>query len=146
MSGSTLDATLLALRFAAALVLLGFVGAVFAVLWADYRAAVRALEASRRQHGRLIVLDGTAQGLGVSYPLMAVTTLGRSPANTIVLDDSFASQEHALVVQRAGQWWLEDRRSSNGTRLNGEPITEPVVISSGDVIEIGRVSLRIELE
>ena len=86
-----------------------------------------------------------AELVGASFPLLPLTTLGRGPTNTVVLNDSFCSQEHALVAQRAGQWWLEDRNSSNGTRLNGEPVSEPVVVSSGDVIGIGRIDLKVEL-
>jgi len=78
--------------------------------------------------------------------LRPLTSLGRAPTNTIVLDDTFCSHQHARVLRRDGQWWLEDQNSSNGTRLNGEPISEPVVLSSGDVIGIGQLELRVELE
>ncbi len=157
---------LLALRLLAAAALLAFLGGVFLVLWRDYRATVGAGAAHER--GRLVVIgvnddaravpdeaDGVlregvpvpdvAELAGMSFPLLPLTTLGRAPTNTIVLNDTFCSQEHALVAQRGGQWWLEDRNSSNGTRLNGEPVYEPVVVSSGDVISIGRIELKVEL-
>ena len=170
------DVVLLILRGITSLVLLGFVGAVFWVLWRDYRLASSAAGEGRR-HGRLVVvqagqdiataspgdgdtptteLSGTAEAVqaalqvgelaGASFPLLPLTSLGRAPTNTVVLNDTFCSQEHALVTRRGGQWWLEDRNSSNGTRLNGLPVNEPVVLSSGDVIGIGRVQLKIELE
>ncbi len=139
---------LLALRVAAALLLLGFLGAVVIVVWRDYRAAAVVVAASSRQRGRLVVVaaaNGAVEN-GGSFPLLPLTSLGRAPTNTVVLHDSFCSQEHALVTQRGGQWWLEDRHSSNGTRLNGDPVREPVVLSSGDVIGVGQVELKIELE
>lgn len=169
------DVLLLILRGVTSLVLLGFVGAVFWVLWRDYQLASAAGEG--RRHGRLVViragpdvataspidaeaptteLPGTAEAVeaalrmgelvGASFPLLPLTSMGRAPTNTVVLNDTFCSQEHALVTRRGGQWWLEDRNSSNGTRLNGLPVTEPVVLSSGDVIGIGRIQLKIELE
>lgn len=166
----SVEGVLLILRVAAGLVLLGFLAAVFAVVWRDYRATACAVEQEHRQRGRLIVIrsgagvsihaeGATTSGpagttppakggdlVGASFPLLPLTRLGRAPTNTIVLNDTFCSQEHALVTRRGRQWWLEDLRSSNGTRLNGEPINEPVVVSSGDVIGIGRVELKVDLE
>ncbi len=144
----SVETILLALRVVAGALLLGFLAAIFGVLWRDYRAAARTMAGSKRQHGRLVVIrahDSAAEA-GTAYPLLPVTTLGRGPLNTIVLNDAFASQEHALVSWRGGQWMLEDRSSSNGTLLNREPVLEPVVISSGDVIGIGQVELKLELE
>jgi len=148
----SVDVLLLILRVATAAVLLAFSGAMFVVLWRDYHASARVAEGVQRQQGRLVVVraDGMLHDggelLGVTFPLLPLTSVGRAPTNTIVLEEPFASQEHALVTRRGGQWWLEDRDSSNGTRLNGQQVTVPVVLSSGDVIEIGRVQLRIELE
>jgi pSer/pThr/pTyr-binding forkhead associated (FHA) protein len=67
-------------------------------------------------------------------------------SNTVVIEDSFASTEHARLSQRTGRWWLEDLGSTNGTRLNGEPLTAPAIVTTGDEIGIGHVRLRIELE
>ena len=78
--------------------------------------------------------------------LVMSTSLGRSPTNTVALNDSFASGEHALIMLRGGQWWLEDRGSSNGTLLNGYRVEEPVVLSAGDIIVVGQVELKLELE
>ena len=141
-----MDVVLLALRAVTTLLLLAFLAAVFVILWRDYRATASAVEEGQRQRGRLVVIRSPDGVAGTSYPLLPLTSLGRSLTNTIVLLDTFCSQEHALVTWRGGQWWLEDRNSSNGTLLNGEPVTEPVVVSSGDVITVGRVELKVELE
>jgi hypothetical protein len=140
---------LLGLRIIVGLLLVGFLSAVFVVLWRDYRAAAGAVSQGARRLGRLVVIHSEDNGVapvGTVYPLLPLTSLGRGPANTIVLPDSFCSQEHAVVSWRSGQWWLEDRRSSNGTQLNGDPVEEPVVVSSGDVIGVGRVQLKLELD
>ncbi len=142
------DVVLLILRLVTGALLLAFTGGVFWVVWRDYRAAAQLTTEGQRRYGRLVVLPAGEDGLppGHSFPLLPLTTLGRAATNTIVLDDTFCSQEHALLTRRGGQWWLEDRASSNGTQLNGQPVREPVVISSGDVIGVGRVQLKIELE
>jgi len=89
--------------------------------------------------GMLIPSPGTA------FALLPLTSIGRALTNAVVLDDTFISSEHALLTLRAGQWWLEDRGSSNGTLLNGEPVSEPIIVSTGDVVSIGQIALRIEL-
>jgi len=83
---------------------------------------------------------------GEEYPLLSLTSLGRAPTNTISINDTFASSEHALLAMRNGQWWIEDRRSRNGTLLNDIPVTEPMVIIHGDIIGIGSIKFRLELE
>ncbi len=144
----TLDAFLLALRIIAGMLLLAFTGALFVMIWRDYRAISQEVASRTRRRGRLVVQHTNNINLkpGASFPLLPLTSLGRAPTNTIVLNEPFASGEHALVTLRGGQWWLEDRNSSNGTLLNGDRIQEPVVLSSGDLIAIGSVELKLELE
>jgi len=97
----------------------------------------------RRKRGRLMMMNGDQPTV---YPLLPLTTLGRAPTNTIVLEDGFASADHALITLRGGQWWLEDRSSANGTLLNGEALQGPTVVSSGDVIGIGVAELKLQLD
>jgi pSer/pThr/pTyr-binding forkhead associated (FHA) protein len=75
-----------------------------------------------------------------------VTSIGRSPSNTVVIADTYASSQHALLAWREGHWWLEDRESRNGTRLNGELVEEPRLVSTGDVIRLGQTKLRLEVD
>lgn len=142
------DYVLLGLRVLAGGLLLAFLGAVFVVLWRDYRTAAEAVSEERRRRGRLVVIDSPKGdvAIGDTFPLLPLTSLGRAPTNTIVLSEPFCSQEHALLTRRGGQWWLEDRNSSNGTLLNGELVREPIVVSSGDVVGIGQLLFKIELE
>ncbi len=140
---------LFSLRVIAGGLLLGVLAVLFAVMWRDYRGAVAQVEASRRAYGRLAVVEETAEGylpMGKLYPLLPLTSIGRSPTNTIHIPDDFASSEHALIALRGGQWWLEDRQSRNGTTINGLGLTQPVIITDGDVIGIGKRLFRLELE
>jgi pSer/pThr/pTyr-binding forkhead associated (FHA) protein len=148
----SLDWIILALRVAAmALLYLLMLGAV-AVIWRDWRATVRQVEgarqASARSLGRLVVVQGGQTDLlpGQAFPLGVLTGLGRAPSNTVIVEDPFASNEHALLAFREDRWWLEDLGSRNGTLLNGERLRAPAIVATGDEIGIGGVRLRIELE
>lgn len=145
----TTDLILLLLRFISGLLLFGVLLALFLILWREYRSTLVQVEARRRSYGQLVALreiDGRLMLTGEDYPLLPLTSLGRSPTNTIPISDTFASSEHALVAMRNGQWWLEDRNSRNGTLLNDLPVTEPMVITHGDIISIGNLKFRLELE
>jgi pSer/pThr/pTyr-binding forkhead associated (FHA) protein len=100
-----------------------------------------------RSLGQLVVVDAGKTDLlpGHAFPLTVVTGLGRALSNTIVIEDAFASSEHALLALRDGRWWLEDLDSRNGTQLNGERLNAPAIVATGDEIGIGGVRLRIEL-
>jgi pSer/pThr/pTyr-binding forkhead associated (FHA) protein len=144
-----MDILLLVLRFLLAGLLYAFLGAVVLMLWRDLRQATTERE-SARPTGRLVVLQtpaDEAQGPAIDtvFPLRSVTSIGRSPSNTLVISDTYASSQHALLTQREGQWWLEDRNSRNGTVVNGRRIEEPTVVSSGDIIGVGRTQLKLEI-
>ncbi len=124
-----------------------FCGLIY-FLWRDYQSAAIQVEAQRRIYGTLVALtneDGSSRQEEQRYPLLMRTTIGRAPTNTVQVLDTFASAEHALIYLQQGQWWLEDRHSKNGTRLNGDDITEPVVITHGDIITVGNINFRLEL-
>jgi hypothetical protein len=143
------ETALFTLRIISGITLLLLLMLIFVALWRDFKGAVHKTEAVRRVYGQLAALhevNDSYIATGINYPLQQVTSLGRSPTNTITLDDSFASSEHAVVALRSGQWWLEDRQSRNGTTLNEILITQPVVITDGDIIGIGRMRFRIELD
>lgn len=139
---------LLALRILAALLLLSFTGAILLLLWRDFRLTSKEIEKQNIPRGKLIVLASDTDDviLDSEYPLLPRTSIGRAPTNTVHLADNFASNEHAVVAYRGGNWWLEDRGSSNGTNLNGDDIKEPVIVSNGDLIGVGRVTLRLQFE
>ncbi len=145
----TLELTLFALRVVSGGLLLIILILLFAAIWRDYRSAVRQIELTRRVYGRLVELDTDDDNPAISrraFPLMPITSFGRAPTNSIVLDDDFASSEHCVVALRGGQWWLEDRSSRNGTTINGVLINQPVIVTTGDIIGIGQLRFRLELE
>ena len=68
------------------------------------------------------------------------TTVGRSPDCDVFLDDVTVSRRHALVVQRNGQFFIEDKGSLNGTFLNRRRI-ESGPLEDGDEVQIGKYRL-----
>jgi hypothetical protein len=65
-----------------------------------------------------------------------VTVIGRSEDCHVVIDDRQASRHHARITQTEDGYVLEDLDSKNGTFLNGQLLTVPVVLKDGDVIGI----------
>jgi ABC-type multidrug transport system ATPase subunit/pSer/pThr/pTyr-binding forkhead associated (FHA) protein len=67
-------------------------------------------------------------------------TVGRSATNTIVVDDALASRVHAYLVAVPGGMELRDNRSSNGTFVNGERVSN-TLLRPGDTVAIGNTDL-----
>lgn len=147
-----LDVVIFLLRLTLAAILYAFLGIVFIAIRRDLRAVSRrAEETVAGEHlGHLVVVAAGETSLlpGQRLPLAPLTSLGRAGTNTVVIPDVFASAQHALLTWRAGRWWLEDLGSKNGTLLNDAPIPAngPVVVGPGDVIGIGQVRLKLEVE
>jgi class 3 adenylate cyclase len=81
---------------------------------------------------------------GRRHPIKGSCSLGRSAANTIVLESPKVSRRHALIhLQNIGELWLIDFGSSNGTFLNKRRIHHPIRLSDGDEITIGDQVLKV---
>jgi hypothetical protein len=71
-------------------------------------------------------------------------TFGREPENSLVLESSFCSRNHAAIervvdLQGTARYQLVDVGSSNGTFLNQQRLlaNQPAVLEVGSVIKIG---------
>ena len=74
---------------------------------------------------------------GRCHPIKGSCSLGRTAANTIVLESPKVSRRHALIhLQNIGELWLIDFGSSNGTFLNKRRIHHPIRLRDGDHITI----------
>src|SRR5436853_6604733 len=75
---------------------------------------------------------------GQCHPIHGTCSIGRTAANTIVLESPKVSRHHAVIhLQNIGEFWLIDFGSSNGTFLNKRRIHQPVRLNDGDQIAIG---------
>jgi len=74
-----------------------------------------------------------------------VVRLGRAPDNNFVLDAPSVSRYHAALSYEDGKPpVITDLGSTNGTFINGEPLTEPRAITSHDLIFLGGFLLHID--
>ena len=138
-----MDVTLVlfGLRLLGAAVLLVFMLVMGWLVYGEMRSSTAVLQTANQPRGLLHMLNSDQE----PFPLLPLTRLGRAPSNAIVVDDGFTSSEHALIVLRGQRWWLEDLESRNGTLLNDVPLTEPAVISAGDVVTIGQTRFKVEI-
>ena len=71
-------------------------------------------------------------------------SIGRQTTCDIVIADHNVSRVHAEIKVVQGSWKIDDRGSTNGTRVNGIVIVEPTPLASGDVIAFGAVNIHFE--
>jgi hypothetical protein len=134
--------TLWLIRILFLLLLYAFLFMVVRVLLRDLRVASR----GPAELGRLVVVASprAEPPVGTSFPLDALTTLGRDVNNAIVVDDPFASSEHAILTFRGRAWYVEDLVSTNGTYVNGVPVERVAPVGFGDEVQVGEVRFRLD--
>ena len=101
-------------------------------------SAVEAEPVVRQVHS-LVLDDGTRFELTNDKNI-----IGRQTTCDIVIADHNVSRVHADIRVVHGTWQIDDRGSTNGTRVNGTVIVEPTPLASGDVIAFGAVNIRFE--
>jgi Protein of unknown function (DUF3662)/Inner membrane component of T3SS, cytoplasmic domain len=87
----------------------------------------------------LVLTDGRRVQVGTE-PLV----IGRLPECGVVLADSNVSRRHAELRRAGDSVVLTDLGSTNGTRVNGAPIRERVLVS-GDEVSVGSTRLIFEM-
>ena len=88
----------------------------------------------------LVVRSGGGRAGETFHPAGERTAIGRSPDCEIFLDDVTVSRQHALLVERDGQFYIQDEGSLNGTFLNRSRI-ESAQVDDGDELQIGKYKL-----
>lgn len=104
--------------------------------------AGRAKGRSRGAPSVLRVIEPEAER-GRSFPLADELTVGRAAGCQVTLDDTYVSQLHARVFRREGKLFVEDLGSTNGTYLNRAKVAGPMVMSTGDRLQVGSVVLEL---
>ena len=127
-----------------------FLALLYVFLYRVVRALLRDLRAATHEGtgelGRLVVVaspNGEHEA-GQVFALDAITTMGRDVNNAIVVDDPFASAEHAILTYRGRAWYLEDLGSTNGSYVNGRPVDGVAALGFGDELQVGQVRFRLE--
>jgi hypothetical protein len=102
----------------------------------------RASRASRGTPSQLLVTAGDLAGTTIPLTGQQIT-IGRANDATLVLNDDYASTRHARLFPQDGQWIVEDLGSTNGTFLDRQKVTQPVSVSVGVPIRIGKTVLEL---
>lgn len=99
---------------------------------------------SRKRSWRLVVVEPKAEQ-GQAFAIDGEATMGRGGGCNIPLTfDTFVSQVHARAFDRDGNLWVEDLGSTNGTFVNGDQLTQAMMLKKGDRVKIGETVLEAE--
>jgi pSer/pThr/pTyr-binding forkhead associated (FHA) protein len=137
MSGQVL----LALRVLLAASLYAFLGAALLILWRDLKRQAEILAASQSPPLTLLAKE---EQITFHFTKPEVI-IGRDPTCDASLAHKTVSTEHARLSYHHNQWWLEDLQSTNGTFLNEQAVSAPIVITTGDLLRCGQVVMSIRV-
>ncbi|MEZ5381399.1 MAG: FHA domain-containing protein [Microthrixaceae bacterium] len=86
---------------------------------------------------------GAAEWRGRAMAMAPHVTIGRDPDSTLPIADNYLSHQHARIVERDGDYLLEDLGSTNGTYLNGKRMTAPAPLRRGDRVQAGNLVVEV---
>jgi hypothetical protein len=91
--------------------------------------------------GAALVIRAGGGRAGESFPLEGDRmSVGRRPESDVFLDDVTVSRDHALIVRRGSDYYLDDSGSLNGTYVNRRRIDSHRLVD-GDELQIGKYKL-----
>lgn len=97
------------------------------------------------QQAAVVVIGGP--WAGHRFSLGESNAIGRTPSSDIPLPSAAVSHRHAEIYAVEGEHWICDLGSTNLTSVNGRRVgNEPCKLAPGDVIRVGDVDLRFELD
>lgn len=146
------DQLLTLLKFVLLGLLYLFFARVLWAVWSEVRTPVRPASGAsgptarrrRRERGvpSFVVMEPRLRR-GEIHPLSDVITIGRVDDNSMVIDDdSFISSHHARLEIRPDGVWLVDLKSTNGSFVNGQRVSNEKSLRKGDRIQVGSTVLE----
>lgn len=87
---------------------------------------------------QLIIKKGPGVGRVVELT-QAEITIGRESTASLHIDDRALSRAHARLTQSGSGYTVQDLGSTNGTYVNGKPISGAYTLINGDIISLGEV-------
>jgi hypothetical protein len=91
-----------------------------------------------------LVVSGEGLGRQV-HRLQAPAVIGRGPESDILINDPAVSRSHARIDWDGARFVIEDLGSTNGTALNGEPVTSRAALSDGDIVSVAEVRCEMQV-
>lgn len=93
--------------------------------------------------GFLVAEEGPLSGLIVRLEDSDEWILGRDPDVAYqVLEDPMVSRKHLIISVSEEGFLAENLSTINPASINGTPITDPVLLQEGDVIQVGSTMFR----
>lgn len=106
-----------------------------------------ALPLAQLPEAQLADLNNACKGSATFDLDKALVTIGRGEPNDIRIPQTTISKHHATIEYKHLAFYLTDLKSTNGTRLNGEPLKahEPVRLKNSDLISFGKFQFQLEI-
>ena len=99
------------------------------------------VDAVVKDEGAALVIRAGGGRVGESFALGGDRmTIGRRPDSDVFLDDVTVSRDHALLVRRGHEYYLDDLGSLNGTYVNRHRI-DSHRLEDGDELQVGKYKL-----
>jgi pSer/pThr/pTyr-binding forkhead associated (FHA) protein len=86
---------------------------------------------------KLVIVDGDRAGHVIPLDRRELT-LGRAEDSDLIVDDEFASTNHAKLILINNDWLIQDLNSTNGTFLDGSRVGTPAVVKLNTPVRVGK--------
>jgi pSer/pThr/pTyr-binding forkhead associated (FHA) protein len=86
---------------------------------------------------KLVITAGDRAGFSLRLDRREIT-MGRADNSDLVIDDEYASTQHAKLVLINNDWLIQDLNSTNGTYLDGSRVGTPAVVKLNTPVRIGK--------
>lgn len=118
-----------------------FVGRIGYIIYQDLRAQFRSKAVSG---GTPIILRSVVDQEPIEkHFIKPEIILGRDPDCDFTINDETISLRHCKLSYHHKQWWAVDLESTNGSFLNDNLIDSAIIITDGDELRLGKVSIHI---
>ena len=100
---------------------------------------------AKKNYGIEVLKAGENSNLeeGTMLLLRGPITIGRKEGNTVQLTDQYASGNHARLIVKNNEVYIEDLNSTNGVFVNEEKIDQREKLRPNDKIRIGSVIFKV---
>src|SRR5437870_6113256 len=93
----------------------------------------------------MVLSAGSAAGKALPVNVMQFI-IGRDPQCNLRPASAMISKRHCAVLVKAGEVFLRDFESTNGTFVNDEQVKGEVPLKDGDVLKVGPLSFKVVIE
>ena len=130
---------------------LAIIGVVYIIIFVALRIMYKDIKSGGKKKvkkdpfGLEVIKPGRNSNLkmGGVIPIQNSITLGRKDDNTVILNDEYVSSYHARIYIKNTDYFLEDRNSTNGIKLNSNKLIGKSIIKRGDMIQIGTSEFKV---